>query len=148
MSKHYFLLLSQWNYDGDWMTMVWFRGAAATTTTTFTTMLRLALGPIQPPVQWVGGVKWWKHKTDYWHQPSAEIKNVWSLTSIIPYTFMAGCFSHGTTLPSPYAIKKSKGALLLSAKQDLNHIFQNQCKHPYSMILWCDKYCDHRQRSW
>jgi hypothetical protein len=48
-----------------------------------TTMSRLALGPTQPPIQWVPGalsmgVKQPGHKADHSPLSSAEVKNVWS----------------------------------------------------------------------
>jgi len=62
----------------------------------FTTKSRPALQPKQPPVQWILGVltlviKQPGHEADYSPQFSAEIKNVWSYTSTIPYVFMAWC---------------------------------------------------------
>jgi hypothetical protein len=48
---------------------------------------RPALGPIQPPVQWVSGapspgIKWPRHETDHSHPSSAEVKNA----GVIPPT--------------------------------------------------------------
>jgi hypothetical protein len=47
---------------------------------------RSALGPTQPPIQWVVGaltpeVKWLEHKADHSSPPSAKVKNMWSCTS-------------------------------------------------------------------
>jgi hypothetical protein len=52
----------------------------------FTTVFRLALGLMQPPIQWVPGalslgVKWLGHEADYSPQSSAVVKNAWSYTS-------------------------------------------------------------------
>jgi hypothetical protein len=63
----------------------------------FTTMSRTALGPTQPPIQWVPralslGVKRPGHESDHSPPSSAEVKNVWSYTSTPQYTFMAWCF--------------------------------------------------------
>jgi hypothetical protein len=62
----------------------------------FTTMSRLALGPSQPPVQWVQGalslgVKWLRHEADHSPPSSAEVKNAWSYTSTPQYAFKAWC---------------------------------------------------------
>jgi hypothetical protein len=62
----------------------------------FTTTSRTALGPIQPPIQWVAGalslgVKWPGREADHSPPSSAEVKNAWSYTSTPPYTFMAWC---------------------------------------------------------
>jgi hypothetical protein len=62
----------------------------------FTTASRTALGPTQPPIQWVldalslGVKRPWREAG---HSPpsSAEVKNAWSYTSIPPYVFMAWC---------------------------------------------------------
>jgi hypothetical protein len=57
---------------------------------------RLALGPIQPTVQWLLTVPSLeikrKERKNNWQLPSsAEVKNAWSYTSARPYIFMARC---------------------------------------------------------
>jgi hypothetical protein len=51
-------------------------------------MPRLALGPTQPPLQWVPGVEEVGHETDHSHPSSAEVKNAWSFMSTCQYVFM------------------------------------------------------------
>jgi hypothetical protein len=60
------------------------------------TASRMALGPTQPPIQWVPealslGVKWPGHEAD--HSPHVEPRsnNEWSYTFTPQYTFMAWC---------------------------------------------------------
>jgi hypothetical protein len=67
----------------------------------FTTASRTALGPTQPPIQWVPGVlslgvkRPWR-EADHSPTSSAEVKNEWSCTSIPQYVFMAWCLvKHG-----------------------------------------------------
>jgi hypothetical protein len=55
----------------------------------FTTASRPALGPIQPPIQWVPGalslgVKRPVREADHSPPSSAEVKNAWSYTSTSP----------------------------------------------------------------
>jgi hypothetical protein len=62
----------------------------------FTTASRTALGPTQPPIQWVRGslslgVKRPGCEADHSPPPSAEVKNAWSYTSIPQYAFMVWC---------------------------------------------------------
>jgi hypothetical protein len=63
----------------------------------FTTAVsRLALGPTQPPIQWIQGalslgVKQPDHEDDHSPPSSAKAKNAWSYTSTPQYTFMAWC---------------------------------------------------------
>jgi hypothetical protein len=60
------------------------------------TASRTALGPTQPPIQWVSealylGVKWPGREVDHSPPSSAEVKNAWSYTSTPQYAFMAWC---------------------------------------------------------
>jgi hypothetical protein len=62
----------------------------------FTTVSRTALGPIQPPIQWVPGglslgVKRPGREADHSPPSSAEVKNAWSYNSTPQYVFMAWC---------------------------------------------------------
>jgi hypothetical protein len=62
----------------------------------FTTASRPALGPTQPPIQWVPGalsleVKRPGREADHSPPTSAEVKNAWSYTSTPKYAFMAWC---------------------------------------------------------
>jgi len=47
----------------------------------FATASRWALGPTQPPIQWVPGVKRPGRKSDYSHTYGVEVKNVWIYAS-------------------------------------------------------------------
>jgi hypothetical protein len=62
----------------------------------FATASRTALGPTQPPIQWVAGVlsrgvKRPRREADYSPPSNAEVKNAWSYTSTPQYVFMAWC---------------------------------------------------------
>jgi hypothetical protein len=62
----------------------------------FTTASRTALGPTQPPIQWVPaafslGVKRPGREVDHLPPSSAEVKNASSYTSTPQYVFMAWC---------------------------------------------------------
>jgi hypothetical protein len=55
----------------------------------FTTVSRTALGPTQPPIQWVPGalslgIKQPERQADHLPPSTAEVKNAWSYTSIPP----------------------------------------------------------------
>jgi hypothetical protein len=55
-----------------------------------------ALGPTQPPIQWVPGapsleVKLPGPEADYSPPSNAEVENAWSCISIPQYAFMAWC---------------------------------------------------------
>jgi hypothetical protein len=60
----------------------------------FSAMTRTALGPTQPPIQWVVGapsleIKQPRREADHSPPSNAEVKNVQSYTSTPPYIFMA-----------------------------------------------------------
>jgi hypothetical protein len=62
----------------------------------FTTVSRTALGPTQPPIQWVPGalslgVKRPGRRADHSPPSIAEVKNACSYTSTPQYVFMAWC---------------------------------------------------------
>jgi hypothetical protein len=85
-----FLPLTVYFYPTDWMIRVlgfdyeWGLGIFL-----FTTVSRMALGPTQPPIQWVLGdlslgVKQPVHEADHSPPSSAKVKNVWSYNSTPP----------------------------------------------------------------
>jgi hypothetical protein len=53
------------------------------------TASRVFVGPTQPPIHWVPGVKRPGCKIDRLLQSSADVKNEWSHASTRPYFFMA-----------------------------------------------------------
>jgi hypothetical protein len=60
----------------------------------FSASSRPALGPTQPPIQWVPGalspgVKRLEREADHSPPASAEVKKIWIYTSTPPYAFMA-----------------------------------------------------------
>jgi len=54
----------------------------------FSTASRPALGPTQPPIQWVPGVKRPGREDEHSPPSSSEVRNAWSYTCITPYVFM------------------------------------------------------------
>jgi hypothetical protein len=62
----------------------------------FSTMSRLALGPTQPPSQWVlgplsKGAKWLGHEADHSSPSNADVNNEWRYTFSSSYFFVAWC---------------------------------------------------------
>jgi hypothetical protein len=60
----------------------------------FSTSFRPALGPTQPPIQWVPralspGIKRQGHESDHSSPASAEVKKMWIYISAPPYALMA-----------------------------------------------------------
>jgi hypothetical protein len=78
----------------------------------FTIVSRLALGPTQPPIQWVPGalslgVKRLGYEDDHSPPPSSEVKNAWSYTSTPQYAFMAWCLvKHRDNFTLPYLMNQ------------------------------------------
>jgi hypothetical protein len=72
----------------------------------FTTASRTALGPTEPPIQWVSGalslrVKRPGREADHSPPSSAEVKNAWSYTSTPQYAFIVKHRDNFTFLPLP-----------------------------------------------
>jgi hypothetical protein len=70
-------------------------------------MSGMALGPTQPPIQWISGVlslgvKQPGHKADHSPPSSAQVKNVWSYTSTPQYVLMAWSFVKHRDFTLPY----------------------------------------------
>jgi hypothetical protein len=67
----------------------------------FATASSPALEPIRPPMQrgpgdLFAGVKWSGREANYSPPSSAEVRNMWSYTTISTYVFMAWCLvKHG-----------------------------------------------------
>jgi hypothetical protein len=55
----------------------------------FSTSSRPALGHIQPPIQWIPGVKRPRREAEHSSPTSAEIKKICMYISIPPYVFKA-----------------------------------------------------------
>jgi hypothetical protein len=91
--------------------------------TVYITVSRTAMGPTQPPIQWVPGalslgVKWPGQEADHSLPSSAEDKNVWSYTSTPPICLMAWCSSEAQgqlylyQLPSRDVVREVKSRKL------------------------------------
>jgi hypothetical protein len=107
----------------------------------FTTASRTALGPTQPPIQWVPGalslgVKQPVCEPDHSPPSSAEVKNEWSYTSTPQYTFIAWCSvkAQRQLLPLPLLFT-TKGcpthrhtALEVAGVHD-QHRISSSCRH-------------------
>jgi hypothetical protein len=79
----------------------------------FTTASRMALGPTQPPIQWVPGflslrVKRPGREADHSPPSSTEVKNAWNYTSTPQYAFMGWCLvKHRDNFTFPYLYAKN-----------------------------------------
>jgi hypothetical protein len=89
----------------------------------FASVSRPALGPTQPPIQWVPGplslgAKWPGCEADDSPPSSADVRNTWSYTSTPQYVFRAWC--------------------LVKHKDDFTFTFFNRiCQH--FCMLWSEK---------
>jgi hypothetical protein len=68
-------------------------------------IVTLVLGPTQPPIQWVLGVKWLGGEADHSPTNSAEVQNTWIYTSTPPYTFIVW-----------YLMSEAQGQIYLTPK--------------------------------
>jgi hypothetical protein len=105
----------------------------------FTTASRTALGPTQPPIQWVTGalslgIKRPGREADHSHPPSVEVKNAWSYTSTPRYAFMAWCLINhrGNFTFLPLLVQH---VLILSAGQKIL-VFSITTTLPLSILVW------------
>jgi hypothetical protein len=57
----------------------------------FATASRPALGPTQPPVQWLPGIKWPGREADQLPPSSSNVKYAWNYTFTYPCVLMAWC---------------------------------------------------------
>jgi hypothetical protein len=79
-------------------------------------MSRLALGPTQPPIQWLPAslcprVKQTGHKAEHSPPSCASVKKEWSCTSTPSHIFMAWCLisTRGNFLPLTFFFLSDKG---------------------------------------
>jgi hypothetical protein len=97
-------------------------------------MLRPALGPTHPPIQWVSGalslgVKQTEREANHSPPSGTEFKNEWSCTFTFPYVFMVWCLKH--SLPNTSNI-----ILVISCCC--------QCQtHPLTFWCWCTRSCSY-----
>jgi hypothetical protein len=54
-------------------------------------VVKTALGPTQPPIQWIPEVKRPGCEADHSLPANAEVKKMWIYTSSAPYAFIAYC---------------------------------------------------------
>jgi hypothetical protein len=115
------------------------------------TMCRLALGPTQSPIQWVPaalspGVNQPGHKADHSLPSSAEIKNVWTCTSIPPYVFMV-CYLVKQRMHLHDVILSSQGQLYLNVLMALYMCAGFQILvSPRSTFKRCDGWTDRHRK--
>jgi hypothetical protein len=57
----------------------------------FSIASRPALWPMEPPVEWVTGLKLLRHEADQSLLSNTKIKYTWSYTSVPSYVFPASC---------------------------------------------------------
>jgi hypothetical protein len=116
----------------------------------FTTASRTALGPTQPPIQWVPGafslgVKWPGREVDHSPPSRAEVKE-WGelyLQSFLQYAFMALCSAKSRGITSPLLVcfrisHRREGATSSSSQSKINNGRPNFASHYRS--LYCGKY--------
>jgi hypothetical protein len=89
-SRHFLPLSSKYSPQQRWtIGVLEFDSRRGLENFLFTTVSRRALGPTQPPIQWVPGalslgVQQLGHEADHSPPSCAEVKNAWSYTSTPP----------------------------------------------------------------
>jgi hypothetical protein len=103
----------------------------------FTTVSRTALGPTQPPIQWVPGalfmgVKRPRREAHHSCPPSAEVKNAWSYTSTPQYVFVAWCLvkRRDNFLPLPAALHLCPWSVPVAVQSGASAITMNTVSDP------------------
>jgi hypothetical protein len=79
------------HYSTTWMTRLQFSAGAKMGLFSFAAASWPALGPTQPPTQWVPRVKWQGRESNHSPPSRAKVKNAWDYTSTPQYLFMAWC---------------------------------------------------------
>jgi hypothetical protein len=109
----------------------------------FTTVSRMALGPTQPPIQWVPvapslGVKRPGHETD--HSPPSSTRMRGAIPPLPQYVFMVWCLvkhrDNFTFLPLQYIL------FTVSTRIGFNHLKDESHNH---RNLHCHYFCESQQ---
>jgi hypothetical protein len=110
----------------------------------FTTVSRPAVGPTQPPIQWVSWAltPWVRlpvREADQSPPPTANVKNAWSSTYILQNVFMVCCLvSTGTILPLFYLwenyLQYISHVLIIQISSQKFIFYQNDAAYIFSFL--------------